>query len=239
MLSSYFRKLIEKLYQKAKNEPDYEIPKWLPEGVLIHEMVVRGQMLLRGILYKPRFKELKGLLFIGKNVRFREPSNIILGRSISIHDNAYIDGLCKETIVIGNNFTLREYSIIECTGVIRFPGEGLIIGDDVGISQHAFIGARGKIQIGNNVIMGPYATIYAANHNFSDIHNLINNQGESRKGIIIEDDCWLGTGCKILDAVTIGKGSVIAAGCVVTKSIPPYSIVAGVPGRVLRMRGEI
>ena len=64
------------------------------------------------------------------------------------------------------------------------------------------------------------------------------DQGVSCKGVTIEDDCWLGSRCIILDGVTVGKGSVIAAGCVVTKSVPPYSIVAGVPGKVLRLRGE-
>lgn len=56
------------------------------------------------------------------------------------------------------------------------------------------------------------------------------------KGIVIEDDCWLGTGVKILDGVTIGKGSVIGAGAVVTKNIPSYSVAVGVPAKVISKR---
>jgi acetyltransferase-like isoleucine patch superfamily enzyme len=114
----------------------------------------------------------------------------------------------------------------------------LSIGDGTGISQYCFIGARGYVRIGKNVQCGPRITIYAENHNFDDASHPIHEQGVRREGITIEDDCWLGTGCIILDGVKVGKGSVIAAGCVVTKSVPPYSIVAGVPGRVIRKRGE-
>ncbi len=128
---------------------------------------------------------------------------------------------------------------MECTGVIRYPGEGLVIGDNVGISQYGFIGARGLITNGNNVQIGPRVTMYSENHVFDDLKSLIREQGLTRKGIVIEDDCWLGTGCIILDGVTVGRGSVVAAGCVVTKSVPPYSILAGVPGRVLRTRGKL
>jgi acetyltransferase-like isoleucine patch superfamily enzyme len=233
------RKVVERLYQKMKSDSTYELTDWLPTGVLLGEIWSRGWMAIRGILNRGRFAKTKGILFLGRDVRLRASRRISIGRSVSIHDHVFLDGLCRDEVNIGDNVTIREYSIIECTGVLRAPGEGLVIGNNVGISQHAFIGVRGKVVIGNNVIMGPNVTIYAANHNFEDPDRLINDQGESREGIMIEDDCWLGTGCVILDGVKIGQGSVIAAGCVVTKSVPPYSIVAGIPGRVIRTRGKI
>jgi acetyltransferase-like isoleucine patch superfamily enzyme len=178
------------------------------------------------------------MLFVGEGVRIRAPQNIQAGRNLSLHENVYVDGLCEQGLVFGDNVTIREHSIIESTGILRAPGEGLVVGNNVGISQHAFIGVRGKIVIGDNVIMGPYVKIYAANHNFENPNLLIKDQGESRKGIVIEEDCWLGAGCTILDGVHIGKGSVIAAGSVVTKDIPPFSIVGGVPGKVIKQRGS-
>lgn len=230
------RGVIEKLYKKVKRDENYSIPSWLPTEALLGELWHRSRMTIRGLLKRNRFKRVDGMLFIGERVRFRSPKTISIGRSASFHHDVTIDALSKEGIQIGNNFTLREYSIIECTGVIRAPGEGLIIGDNVGISQNAFIGVRGKVSIGNNVIMGPYVVIYAANHNFDDPNSLIIEQGENRKGITIEDDCWLGARSVVLDGVTVGKGSVVAAGCVVTKDVPPYSVVGGVPGKIIKKR---
>jgi acetyltransferase-like isoleucine patch superfamily enzyme len=230
------RKFVERLYQKTKRDSGYKVAAWLPTASLLGEIQTRGWMAIRGLLNQGRFGQTEGILFLGKDVRFRASKKIRIGRSVSIHDHVFLDGLCRDGVQIGDNVTIREYSIIECTGVLRAPGDGLIIGNNVGISQHAFIGVRGTIRIGNNVIIGPYVTIYAANHNFSDPNQFIITQGENRKGICIGDDCWLGTGCKVLDGVSIGIGSIVAAGAVVTKDVPDYSIVAGVPAKVIKQR---
>jgi acetyltransferase-like isoleucine patch superfamily enzyme len=71
---------------------------------------------------------------------------------------------------------------------------------------------------------------------FTDPNKKIREQGFNFKGIRIEDDCWLGSGVKVLDRVTIGRGSIIGAGAVVTKDIPPYSIAVGVPAKVIDSR---
>jgi acetyltransferase-like isoleucine patch superfamily enzyme len=78
--------------------------------------------------------------------------------------------------------------------------------------------------------------MYSNNHVFSDPDQTIMSQGLETKGIVIEDDCWLGTGVRVMDGVTIGKGCVIGAGAVVTKDIPPYSVAVGVPARVISQR---
>jgi acetyltransferase-like isoleucine patch superfamily enzyme len=118
----------------------------------------------------------------------------------------------------------------------REMGEGFTIGDHSNIGPYCYVGCAGYIQIGKNVLMGPRVSLFAENHIFSDPERLIREQGVNRQGIIIEDDCWLGSGCIILDGVTIGHGSVVAAGSVVTESIPPLSVVAGVPAKVIKTR---
>jgi acetyltransferase-like isoleucine patch superfamily enzyme len=80
--------------------------------------------------------------------------------------------------------------------------------------------------------------MYANNHVFDDPNRLIRQQPLTCKGITIEDDCWIGTGVRILDGVTIGQGSVIGAGAVVNKDIPPYSVAVGVPAKVISKRGK-
>jgi len=233
---SFLLAALEKLYQWAKRDPSYRLPDWFSSEILLSELWTRGTMALRGVLCRWRFQQVRGLVFIGKDVRIRSAGSIALGRSVTLHDHVTIDARSRQGITFGDNLTIREYCTIECTGVLRFPGEGLVIGNDVGISQYAFIGVRGPVRIGNHVMMGPRVTIYAENHNFADPDTLISAQGATRLGIVIEDDCWLGTGCTILDGVTVGQGSVIAAGCVVTKDVPPYAVVGGVPGRILRYR---
>jgi len=229
--------LVEKLYRWAKGDPHYKLPGGMPAAVLLAELGMRGRMYLRGLFHRNRFRKVSGALFIGRDVRIRAAGSISLGSSVTLHDHVRLDGVARSGVSLGNNVTIREYSIVECTGVLRYPGESLIVGNDVGISQFCFIGVRGPVRIGNNVQFGPRVTIYAENHNFDDADRLIREQGVRRTGITIEDDCWLASGCSILDGVTVGRGSIIAAGCVVTKSVPPYSVVAGVPGRVVRTRG--
>jgi len=80
--------------------------------------------------------------------------------------------------------------------------------------------------------------MHAENHNIGRTDVPIDAQGVTRQGIVIEDDCWLGGGATILAGVRVGRGAVVAAGAIVTRDVPPYAIVAGVPARVVRMRGE-
>ena len=83
----------------------------------------------------------------------------------------------------------------------------------------------GKVKIGKNVMIGPRVSLFAENHNFSAKDKSIKEQGVNNKGIIIEDNCWIGSGVIILDGVTVGAGSVIGAGTLVTKDIPKNSII--------------
>lgn len=230
-------KLINKLITKIKKEP-YEIDEAITFGVILKIIFERGMMALRGIFRKIFFKKSKGMLFIGKRVKIKNKKKISFNGSATIEDGCFIQALSKGGITVGNNFSLGRNSIIECTGVIRELGEELIIGDNVGIAANAFIAMRGKIEIGSNTIFGPNVSIHAENHNFSDIDKPIKLQGATRKGVKIGEDCWIGSKAVILDGVTIGSHSIIAAGAVITKDIPEYCIAGGVPAKVIKMRKE-
>jgi acetyltransferase-like isoleucine patch superfamily enzyme len=86
------------------------------------------------------------------------------------------------------------------------------------------------------VICGPRVSFHAENHVYTDPDTPIRLQGVTRRGIVVEDDCWIGAGSMILDGVRISRGCVVAAGAVVTRDVPPYSVVAGVPARVIKSR---
>jgi len=120
-------------------------------------------------------------------------------------------------------------------GVIFGRGTDIEIGDYSGIGINAHIPSN--TIIGKYVMMGPNCHIIYANHNFSDLSIPMCFQGHSeRKRVVIEDDCWIGRNVIMTPGRTIRKGSIIAAGCVLCKDFPEYSIVGGNPSRLIRSR---
>lgn len=95
----------------------------------------------------------------------------------------------------------------------------------------------GGVTIGKNVLMGPDVKIITRNHNFSDLNTPIQEQGDFESPVLIEDDVWLGANVIILPGVKINKGSIVAAGAVVRSEVPAFSIVGGVPAKVIGRRG--
>lgn len=116
-------------------------------------------------------------------------------------------------------------------------GGSIVVGDRVSINPFCILYGHGGLQIGSDVLIAAHVTIIPANHKFDRTDVPIRKQGESRLGITIGDDVWIGTGARILDGVTIGTGSVIAAGAVVKDDVQPYNVVAGVPARPIKTRG--
>jgi acetyltransferase-like isoleucine patch superfamily enzyme len=96
------------------------------------------------------------------------------------------------------------------------------------------IGGHGGLHIGKYTLIGGFTYIIPSNHVYADPHFPYALQGESRKGIKIGSNVWIGAGCIILDGVSIGDNSVIGAGSVVSKSIPADSLAFGVPASVSR-----
>jgi len=123
---------------------------------------------------------------------------------------------------------------VEC-GAEFGSGKYITLGDRSGIGENAIL--AGEVRIGNDVMMGPRVACIARNHAFDRCDIPMNQQGYSQmKPIVIEDDVWIGYGAIILSGVTIGRGTIVAAGAVVTKSVEPFSIVGGNPARVIKKR---
>ena len=229
------RKFIEKAIGGAKGT-SYHVDDNITTWQLFSIAVKRFWMLFRGFFKKAVFKKSGKRIFIGKRVKIRFGKKIQLGNTITLNDNCYINALCKKGIVIGNNFTLGKNSIIDCTGVLTQMGESLVIGDNVGISPNFVMFVRGAISIGNDVIIGPNVTIVSENHCFEEKNVPIRLQGASRQGVTIENNCWIGANVTILDGVSIGDNSIIAAGAVVNKNVEANTIVGGVPARFIKQR---
>lgn len=129
-------------------------------------------------------------------------------------------------------FHLGDYSVVESNACINNAVGDVMIGDHTRIGLHNTI--IGPVTIGNHVNLAQGITVTALNHNFADTEKRIDEQGVSTKPVVIEDDIWIGANAVILPGVSIGRHSVVAAGSVVTKDVPPHSLVAGIPAKIIR-----
>ena len=129
-------------------------------------------------------------------------------------------------------FSLGDYSVVESFACINNAVGDVQIGDYTRIGLHNTI--IGPVRIGNNVNLAQGITVTALNHNFDDTNKRIDEQGVSTNAVTIEDDVWIGANAVILPGVTIGNHCVVAAGAVVTKDVPPHSLVAGVPAKIIK-----
>jgi acetyltransferase-like isoleucine patch superfamily enzyme len=110
------------------------------------------------------------------------------------------------------------------------------IGDDCSLNPHVTM--AGRVTLGDGVRIASHAALFGFNHNFDRLDCPIWMQGLTELGIVVEDDVWIGTHVVVCDGVTIGAHSVVAAGAVVARDVPPYSVVVGVPARVVRDRRD-
>lgn len=115
---------------------------------------------------------------------------------------------------------------------------GLSVGRSFSINSGALIDARGGIQIGNDVMVGPHAVITSSNHDFEQTDIPMSKKNHIMAPVFIEDDVWIGAHAVITGGIRIGKGAIIAAGAVVTKNVNDYEIVGGVPAKTIRKRGD-
>lgn len=113
-------------------------------------------------------------------------------------------------------------------------GYNITIGNNVNIGRNGSFNDAAKIQIGDNTIIGPNVSIYTVELSTDPKHRQGGQGAQLGKGVIIDSDCWIGGGAIIMPGKVIGKGSTVGAGSVVTKDVPPFTVVAGNPARVLR-----
>lgn len=154
---------------------------------------------------------LEGLVFLGRDVElYARPGHgrIVLGRWVHI----------------GDGTKLRAHD-----GTLR-------IGDKVVFGSDTRVNCQLDIEIGATTLVADWVYIADFDHRFEDLDRPIKDQGIAKAPVRIGPDVWLGTKCTVTRGVSIGRGSVVAAHAVVTRDVPPYQVVAGVPARVLRDR---
>ncbi len=121
-------------------------------------------------------------------------------------------------------------------GVRIFVPKGFTTGNNVSISSYVIITTAGTVTIGDNVLIGYGAQVLSANHHIPEGRGVIFGSGHVSEPVVIEDEAWIGANAVVLPGVRIGRGAVVAAGAVVTKNVAPFTIVGGIPARVIRER---
>lgn len=176
--------------------------------------------------------------FISEKSELIFAQNIRLGENVQILPSARL--ICagmppylepSGSIEVGANSIIREGAILQSYG-----GQ-ITIGKRSAINAYCIIQGNGGVSIGDSTLIAAHVQIFSANHIYERADLKIQGQGETRKGVRIGNDIWIGAGAIILDGVTISDGAVVAAGSLVNKNVPPYTVVGGVPARIIKQRG--
>lgn len=158
-----------------------------------------------------------------RQAQLREKHRLVIGEECFISRRAFVHP---------NKMRMGDRSMIAAGAIVR--NTDLIMGCDCTVNSYAVL--VGTITMGDGVRIASHASIIGFNHGFSGLDRPIYKQPTTRKGIIIGNDVWIGAHSVIVDGVTIGSHCIIAAGAVVTKNVPDYSIVGGNPAKPIRNR---
>ena len=176
------------------------------------------------------FKDIKTIKIKKQSRLYADKSSkIILGSNVSIGQDAQVFAREDSSICIGDNCR-----ILDNTKVYITNKNIITIGNNVFINRNCDIGGGGKIEIQDNVLVASNVHIISSNHEYSNPNTPINEQGGTYDQVVIQKDSWIGRNAIILAGVNIGKHCVVAAGAVVTKSIPDYCVVGGNPAKIIK-----
>jgi acetyltransferase-like isoleucine patch superfamily enzyme len=200
------------------------------ELVMLFSSWVPGALglLLRSKLYPLLLGSVGKNVSFGMNVALRHP------RKIHIQDNVVIDDAClldakgstNKGIFINSGVFIGRNTILSC------KNGDIYIGDNANIGFNSEIYSASTVRVGKNILIAAYTYLIGGDHDFLD------TEKRSSKGIIVEDSVWLGAGVKVLDGTTIGRNSIVGAGSVVNRPVPPSSVAWGTPAMVIGTRPD-
>ena len=186
---------------------------------------------LRAKLYRLILRQFGKGSVIGRSVLLRSPGQVSIAEHVMIDDNVVLDAKGEGSrIELGSQILLGRNTILSCNK------SEIKVGNFVSIGPFCFLVSKSLISIGSNVSIGSGSHLMGGGHKFDDPNMPVIRQERTSKGIIVGDNAWIGSQAVILDGVTLGEGCIVGAGAVVTKDLPPYTIAAGIPAKVIRSR---
>jgi len=222
-ISLYIGRQASNFWRYLLEQTLYALFGWIPTPL---------GLLLRGVFYRLILK-MEGWAAIENNVRLRFADQIRLGKGSYLDQGTYLHA-CPAGIDIGAGTLVMHGAVLHVYNFRNLPHAGISIGKECLVGEYSVIRGQGGVRIGDRVYTSPFSQLIAVNHVFDDPSRPFVEQGITAEGIVVEDDVWIGSGAIITDGVRVGKGAVVAAGSVVTKDVPPHTVVGGVPAKVIR-----
>ena len=204
--------------------------------VLLHVMFV-AYSLFRPYRHKIKniINKMRGYAIFGKkgievysHVDFPTSGTIIVGEGITIYSNVRFQYSIQSPIHISDNVQIFDHSVIQSIG------GGIVIGKNVIIGEYTTIQAQAKVTIEDDVLLASKIQIITNSHIYEDTNIPIKYQKNVSKPILIKKGAWIGINTTILSGVTIGVNSIVGAGSVVNRDVPDYTVVGGVPARIIK-----
>jgi acetyltransferase-like isoleucine patch superfamily enzyme len=158
------------------------------------------------------------------------------GKPIRIHPSSWVSGRSVVRVCNGGTITVGRRCQIHPFSMLLTHGGDIRIGDDCSVNPFTIIYGMGGTSIGNDVRIAAHTTIIPENHNPGTDEVALSKAGSTKKGIRIENNVWIGAGVRILDGVHIGRNTIIGAGSVVTRSLPPNVTAVGAPAKSTKLR---
>ncbi len=211
-------------------------------GFELYQLIVSGMAGAAGLFLRQKLLPLflagaGGKLICGRWVTIRNPGRVTLGAHVLLDDSSVIDirakgeskGSTRARVVLGDSVVVGRNSLL-----VSKEGE-IVCRDGVNISSFCRIATQSRVEIGESTLIAAYSYIGPGNHRLDEAAKPVIERGmEILGGVTIGRNVWVGAHTTILDGVTIGDGAVIGAHSLVRESVPPHTLAAGVPARVIR-----
>ena len=187
---------------------------------------------VRAVLYRGLFARMGQGVVVGRGVLLRHPQRISLGDAVLIDDLCVLDARGSAAgLSVGSGALVSRGTILSC------KEGGITIGAQANLGWSCVVSSVGGVEIGEAALLAGGCYVGGGRYHLGDRGRSIAEQGSYSQGpVAIGARSWLGARAIVLDGVRIGEGAVVAAGAVVTEDVAPFTIVGGVPARIIRER---